>query len=269
MKKITLFQMNKKYFCLLRVFLVLFVSCLGVACSTVQGTAKYAADKTGDFVGSPNGRADFDLDQGIRFYKEARIYLSEISTRVHPTANLDKRPTALFVPLGLVQDSRDHYDVSQGVSRIIYESFLAEGTFAALEYAAVGVPYHVEHLLPFAKEKGAEYLVGGIINQYYDGGHTGDSRFAMQLYVYRVSTGDLMWSVHHGGILPYKSDGDFALFKVKNRMPVNPMSTLVSAVGDELALLLHYWTEPKLMKKREMENELKDSYRGYIAPDAF
>lgn len=260
----TLFQRNNKF--LPACFLILLCLC---SCSTVTGTARYASDKTKEFVSPRGGRADFDLQNGFRIYKQAGIYTGEIVTRVHPNKNLDKRPAALFVPLGLVQNSRDHYAVSQGVSRLVYESFLAESTFSALEYADYGVPYHTEQMLPYAKEKGADFLVGGLINQYYDGGAAGDSRFAMQLFVYHVETGNLIWSIHHSGVLPYKPDGEFAFFTVKNRMPVNPMSTLISAVSSEIALLLHYWTDPEAMKKREMQEELKNSYRGYTAPNAF
>lgn len=270
MEKFTLFQHNNKnsrHFFLLGPLLVLCVL-LG-ACSTVKGTARYTSDKTKEFVSPRGGRADFDFQSGFRFYKEAGIYLGEIITKVHPNKNLEERPTALFVPFGLVQDSRDHYAVSQGVSRILYESFLAESTFAALEFSEYGVPYHTEYMLPYAREKGAEYLVGGLINQYFDGGAAGDSRFSVQVYVYHVASGQLMWSVQHSGVLPYKPDGEFAFFTVKNRMPVNPMSTLISAVGGEIALLLHYWTDPKAMKEREMREELQNSYRGYTAPNAF
>lgn len=214
------------------------------------------------------GRSEFDLEQGMRVYKEAGIYTGEIMTRIHPTANLEEKPTALFVPLGLVQNNRDHEAISRGVSRLIYESFLQEETFAALEYNDAVIPYRTEDMLPLAREKGAEYLIGGLINQYYDGTNTGDSRFAMQLFVYQADSGDLMWSVNHSGVLPYKPVADYGLFKVKSRMPVNSMTTLISAVGDELARLLHYWTDQQYMKEKEKQ-EYQNSYSGYTDPDAF
>ena len=237
-------------------FFCFLLICLGLnACSTVKGATSYTYDSSKEFVAPRHGRMDFDISEGLRFYKQAGIYLGEIITRVHPNRNLDEKPTALFVPMGLVQDNKDHDAISQGVSRLVWESFLSEATFATLEYAELGIPYTLEHALPYAEQKGAEFLVGGIIQQYYDGGVTGDSRFAMQLQVYHVATGSLIWSVNHSGVLPYKNDGDFAVFRVKNRMPVNPMSTLVAAVSDEVAMLLHYWTEPKVMKAKERQKE--------------
>lgn len=250
-------------------FLFFVVICtLLCSCSTIKGTARYIADSTDEFVNTRGGRADFDLGSGMRIYKDANIYTGEIVTRVHPTANLERKPTALFVPLGLVQNSRDHQAVSLGVSRLVYESFLAEQTFAALEYYDYIVPYRAEDMLPVAREKGADYLIGGVINQYYDGGATGDSRFAMQLYVYQVESGDLMWSLHHSGVLPYKPDADNSFYKVKTRMPVNPMSTLISAVSGELATLIHYWTDQATMKERERK-AYEESFSGYLDPDAF
>ncbi len=249
-------------------FCFLFI-CLGLnACSTVKGVSSYAYDSSKEIVAPRYGRMDFDISEGFRFYKQAGIYLGEIITRVHPNRNLEERPTALFVPMGLVQDNRDHEAISQGVSRLIWESFLSEGTFATLEYAELGIPYSLENALPYAEQKGAEFLVGGVIQQYYDGGAIGDSRFAMQLQVYHVATGSLIWSINHSGVLPYKNDGDFAVFKVKNRMPVNPMSTLVAAVGDEIATLLHFWTEPKIMQAKERQR-LRTTLKGRINPSAF
>lgn len=254
-----------------RHFLFLFfvlISALLCSCSTIKGTARYISDSTSDYVNARGGRADFDLANGMRIYEDAGIYTGEIVTRVHPTANLEGKPTALFVPLGLVQNSRDHQAVSLGVSRLVYESFLAEQTFAALEYYDYIVPYRTEDMLPVAREKGADYLIGGVINQYYDGGANGDSRFALQLYVYQVDSGDLMWSLHHSGVLPYKPEKDNSFYRVKTRMPVNPMTTLIAAVSDELAVLIHYWTDYKAMEDKERRAH-EESFSGYLDPDAF
>lgn len=252
-------------------FLFLFfmgICALLCSCSTIKGTARYISDSADEFANVRGGRSDFDLARGWRIYKDAGIYTGEIVTRIHPTANLEEKPTALFVPLGLVQNSRDHQAISLGVSRLIYDTFLAEQTFAVLEYNDYVIPHRTEDMLPVAREKGADYLIGGIINQFYDGGAAGDSRFAVQLFVYQVESGDLMWSLHHSGVLPYKPDSDYALFKVKNRMSVNPMSTLISVVGGELATLLHYWTDQATMQERERKAH-DESFSGYMDPDAF
>lgn len=269
MEKFTLFQYNNKDTAAHFLFPVLLLLCtLLCSCSTISGTVRYLSDSTGEYMNVRGGRSEFDFDNGLRIYKDANIYTGEIVTRVHPTANLEEKPSALFVPLGLVQNNRDHEAISRGVSRLVYESFLQEQTFSALEYSDYIVPYHVEEMLPAAREKGADYLIGGLINQYYDGGETGESRFAMQLFVYQVDSGDLMWSLHHSGVLPYKPVADEGFFKIKNRMPVNPMTTLISAVGGELATLLHYWTDQEHMKEQERQ-QYKDSYSGYTDPDAF
>lgn len=269
MGKFTLFQYNNKDTGTYFLFLALVILCgLLCSCSTISGTARYLSDSTGEYMNVRGGRSEFDLEHGLRIYKDASIYTGEIVTRVHPTTNLEEKPTALFVPLGLVQNNRDHEAISRGVSRLVYESFLQEQTFSALEYSDYVIPYRTEDMLPVAREKGAEYLIGGLINQYYDGGETGESRFAMQLFVYQVDSGDLMWSLNHSGVLPYSPDAHYGLYKVKNRMPVNPMTTLISAVGDELAMLLHYWTDQEYMKEKERQ-QYKDSYSGYTDPDAF
>ena len=87
-------------------FLFFVLTCaLLCSCSTIKGTARDLSDSMDEFVNTRGGRTDYDFGQGMRMYKEAGIYTGEIVTRVHPTANLKGKPTALFVPLGLVQNS--------------------------------------------------------------------------------------------------------------------------------------------------------------------
>lgn len=51
--------------------------------------------------------------------------------------------------------------------------------------------------LPLARGMGAELLIGGYITYYFDGGTTGDSRISLQLEVYDVKTGMMLWSMAH------------------------------------------------------------------------
>lgn len=59
---------------------------------------------------------------------------------VHPNANLTHKPAALFVPLGLTQDLRSADAVSEGVSRLVWQSLLNEETFSTLELADMRLP---------------------------------------------------------------------------------------------------------------------------------
>lgn len=215
----------------------------------------------------PSGRADFDLAQGIRFYEEANVYLGQTQVNIRPNINLDTPPTALFMPFGMVQEARDHSVISQGVSRLIWQQFLAEETFSVLEFANASAPYRLEYALNLAKSKQAQFLVGGTITYFLDGGTTADSKFAMQLEIYDTNSGMMVWSINQSGVIPYKFDRDYALFRIKHRMPMDPMSYLISAVARITAVRLHEWTNPILMEERKTNSE--KGYFDYLDPPAF
>lgn len=193
----------------------------------------------------PAGRSNLDLTTPGTLYSDSKIYLGEIQVMVHPNVNMEQAPTALFVPLGLTQDMHDSRPVSEGVSRQVWQHFLSEGTFPTLELANMPPPYRVDLALPLAQAKGADMLVGGYITYYLDGGQTGHSKISLHLEVYDVKSGDMLWSIAHAGMLPYQPVRDFLLVQVKNRMPADPMSTLIAAVAGDMATLLHMWTSPK------------------------
>lgn len=193
----------------------------------------------------PAGRRNLDLTTPGTLYSDSTVYRGEMQVMVHPNVNLEQPPTALFVPLGLTQDMHDALPVSQGVSRQVWQQFLSEGTFPTLELANMPPPYRADLALPLAQAKGADMMVGGYITYYLDGGQTGTSKISLHLEVYDVKSGDMLWSIAHAGTLPYKPVRDFLLVEVKNRMPADPMSTLIAAVAGDMATLLHMWTSPK------------------------
>ena len=194
---------------------------------------------------SPDGRARLDLASQPQIFSNEDGYYAGIKVMVHPNNNLTHKPTALFVPLGLTQDLRSASAVSEGVSRQVWQSMLKEETFSTLEFANMRPPYQADMALPLARQMGAELLVGGYITYYLDGGATGDSRISLQLEAYDVKTGMMLWSMAHAGMMPYQPPRDFIVLEVKQRMPADPMGTLIASVSGDMARLLHMWTAPE------------------------
>lgn len=194
---------------------------------------------------SSAGRGSIDLTTPGTLYSNSKIYRDDIQVMVHPNINLEQPPTALFVPLGLTQDMHDSLAVSEGVSRQVWQQFLREGTFSTLELADMAPPYRVDLALPLARAKGADMLVGGYITYYLDGGQTGNTKISLQLEVYDVKTGEMLWSIAQAGLLPYQPARDFLVVQVKSRMPADPMSAVIAAVAGDMATLLHMWTSPQ------------------------
>lgn len=214
----------------LRLWVLLCLILVTAGCARLDGSA---------------GRGSIDLTTPGTLYSNSKIYRDDIQVMVHPNINLEQPPTALFVPLGLTQDMHDSLVVSEGVSRQVWQQFLREGTFSTLELADMAPPYRVDLALPLARAKGADMLVGGYITYYLDGGRTGNTKISLQLEVYDVKTGEMLWSIAQAGLLPYQPARDFLVVQVKSRMPADPMSAVIAAVAGDMATLLHMWTSPQ------------------------
>lgn len=225
-------------------------------------SAQRATDAAVAYVGGPYGSSSFDLASTPTFYTDGKIYRGEMQVMVHPNINLEQPPTALFVPLGVTQEMRDASAVSQGVSRQVWQQFLREGTFSALEYANTPPPYQPDAMLPYARQKGAAMLVGGYITYYFDGGMGGDTKISLQIEVYDVKTGNMLWSMGHAATLPYKHKRDFLLLEVKSRMPADPMAAVIAVTSADMARLLHMWTSPKSFTNPKRANVFNDSAFG-------
>ena len=224
-----------------RFFLLLALCFFLSACSRTAELAGRAASR----INGPDERAFVDLAAVPTVYVSSRIYRGDMQVLVHPNINLDGMPTALFVPLGVTQEMADGARVSRGVSRQIWQQFLRHGTFSVLEMADMRPPYRAETALPLARQLGADMLVGGYITYYLDGGTSGDSKISLQLEVYGVNGGEMLWSVAHAALLPRAATRDFLVAEVRNRVPADPMAALVAAVGSDMAELLHMWTDPE------------------------
>lgn len=254
----------------LRYGLLLLVSCMFLSsCATTGGgdnvlttTVKETSKAVGNVLFPSEGRMDFDLSQGIRIYNNAKVYVSDLQVNVAANRSLEAKPTALFVPFGLVQTSLDHHGISYGVSRILWQQFLAEQTFSILEFSETPPPYRVEQAIQGAKARGAQFLIGGYITHFIDGASVGDSKLAIQLEIYDTNTGSLLWAINQSGVSPYKTDKNNALFTIHNRMPIDAMSTLISVIGADLARYLHHWTDPKTMDKPTLVEQMQPSAFG-------
>ncbi len=173
-----------------------------------------------------------------------RVVRSDQVVTIHPNMNLDEPPTALFVPLGITQATSNPEALSHGLSRIIWQQFLSEKTFSALEYANTRPPYRVEDALSYAKDKKADFLVGGYITYYFDGGSTSSTRISLIIEVYDTSNGNLLWSIAHAGEMPYETVRDYIVVQVETAMPYDPAYVVTTALGNDIARLLKLWTTP-------------------------
>ncbi len=233
-------------------FICIFVS---TACATVQNVSENVQENTSEMLFPKDGRLDYSLESGATVYIDAKTYLSDLMVNVAANRPLEAKPKALFLPFGMLQNTQDHIALSQGVSKLLWQQLLAEQTFQVLEFSNTIAPHRLENVVQGAKFLGADFVVGGYITYYLDGAGVGDSKIGLQWEIYDVSNGALLWSINQSGILPYKTDQKNVIFTVHHRMPINSMSSLIAAMGQQVAEYLHHWTEPAVMKARMEEAE--------------
>ncbi len=245
--------------------LILMLSCLTLsACSTVNSvidTGISVADSAYDTVTSQE-TFSFDTQNGAAFQLSNRVVRGNQLVTLHPNINLESPPTALFVPMGITQDTLNPHRISQGISQIIWQQFLQVQTFSVLEYARMNPPHRVEDALYTARQKGAEFLVGGYITYFFDGGTNADTQMSIIIEVYDVANGNLLWSIAHAGLLPYEVTRDFVFFKVDTAMPFDPTYTVASTLGMDIARLIKMWTDPNYSENTR-ENLFTDEPKSF------
>ena len=160
---------------------------------------------------------------------------------IAPRGRLDHKPSALFVPLRFTQQVSNPVSFSNMVSRQIWQIWLSLEGFDVLEYAPEQGPFERQTSLSFARAKGAEYLVGGYINHYLDGGAGGESSVSLALEIYDVKSGDLVWSLAQGGLMEARQVHDFYLFSIKERIPADPAGLTTRALAYDMGRKVASW----------------------------
>lgn len=163
---------------------------------------------------------------------------------VRPQAPIGHRPRALFVPLRAVQQIGDAVTFSDMLSRQVWDVWLSQGAFATLEYAPQAGPFDRNRALALARQKGAELVVGGVINHYMDGGSGGESSVSLGIEVYDVKTGNLLWSLAQSGLMEKEKKHDFYLFSITERNPADPSGLITRSLAWDMGNLMRKWVDP-------------------------
>lgn len=187
---------------------------------------------TGDFA------APFQIltDNFVRRQKPA-VY-------VHPQQEAGHKPTALFVPLRMVQQISNAVTFSDMLSRQIWQVWLSLGIFQTLEYAPFAGPFDLQRALAIARQKKAEVLVGGYIQHYFDGGQGAESSITLQIEVYDVKSGNMIWSIAQGGLMEKEKKHDFYLFTITERNPADPSGLIARSLAWDMGKILLKWVDP-------------------------
>lgn len=168
------------------------------------------------------------------------------SIYVQPQTALGYKPTALFVPLRMVQQMTDAVTFSDMLSRQIWQVWLSLNCFSTLEYAPQAGPFNRNAALALARRKGAQLLVGGVINHYMDGGANGESSVSLGIEIYDVKSGNLIWSIAQGGLMEPEQKHDFYLFEITERNPADPAGLITRSLAWDMGQLIRKWVNPAI-----------------------
>lgn len=215
--------------CLLLILLV-------AACASPPDDSRSSISLAGDF----STPIQIQTDNFVRRQPPA-VYVS-------PQGPAAKRPRALFVPLRMVQQIGNASTFSDMLSRQIWQIWLSQNAFQALEYAPDAGPYEPQRALAVARNRGAELMVGGYINHYMDGGSGGESSLSLAMEVYDVKTGVLLWSMAQGGLMEARQVHDFYLFSIKERNPLDPSGLIARTLAWDMGREILYWVDPSARK---------------------
>lgn len=199
---------------------------------------------TGDFA------APFQVltDNFVRRQKPA-VY-------VQPQAPLGHRPTALFVPLRMVQQINNAVTFSDMLSRQIWQVWLSLGIFQTLEFDPYAGPFDRARALAIARQKKAEVLVGGYINHYFDGGQGAESSITLAIEVYDVKSGNMIWSISQGGLMEKEKKHDFYLFTITERNPADPSGLIARSLAWDMGKIVQKWIDPSADAQPSLWNKI-------------
>ncbi len=181
---------------------------------------------------------------------DAGVVVSPVRVYVKPNISPAEPLRGLFVPLRVTQNISHHISIAKSISRQLWQVWLAQQSFAALEYDERAVPHRVEDALALARAKGANVLVGGYITHYLDGGTVGDSQVSIQMEVYEVATGTLLWSMGQGGSIDKQQAQDYFLLGVQARMPADPASLTARSLAYDMGKEILIWAKPHQNRRK-------------------
>ncbi len=193
-----------------------------------------------NFEASLNG----DTATPYHIHYDASVHLGRAQLYVQPNVSPSGALRGLFVPLRMTQNINRSRELSRNLSRQIWQVWLSQQAFAALEYDDSVLPYKPSDALGLARARGANVLVGGYITHYLDSGSVGDSAVSIHMEVYDVATGNLLWSIAQGGSMDKAQAQDYFIVGVQSRLPVDAVSVITSHVAHDIGNYIARWVKP-------------------------
>ncbi|MFW6323519.1 MAG: hypothetical protein ACOC0U_00515 [Desulfovibrionales bacterium] len=173
-------------------------------------------------------------------YDDAEVQLSQLQISENPGQFPDQPLTALFIPLRVMQRMEGSITVGNQISDMLVREWGRMNVFPDLKTLEGRWP-GLENGLALSRNLGRDLLVTGTIPYFNFSGTEGATTVSLHLEVFDGQTGDLLWSMEQAGRITGDFDEDYILVRRKTRMPLDPVSVIVSSLAQETGVFIKSW----------------------------
>lgn len=184
---------------------------------------------------------DPSLTDQTEVYTDAETRRSDLVVAVAPKAKSRKPLTALFYPFHVQQPTPDHKHLGRTFGQIFQNEWLRRRLFTTLEMDPQLTYYNKRRSLAEARRRGADLLILGFIPYFYAGSTLDDTAMTLQVNIYNVETGILLFSMAQSGRIEERMEEDWIYFRYKTRMTESPFFRLVTDIAGDMSVPVKSW----------------------------
>jgi len=176
---------------------------------------------------------------------------------VQPEDSPQRPLTAIIYPFRMRQAMKNPVHYGREVARVFWEVWLKQRVFSVFEFGESNPWQGGDISVSAARAKGADLAVGGEVTHMISGGDFGNSQLSVRIEIYDTSSGALIWSISHAGLLVNRGTQDWIIFTKKSRLPNDPLFAIGYSLALDISKALNKWMEP-IKEEMEREKECRD-----------
>lgn len=184
---------------------------------------------------------DPSLTEQTKVYTDAPVRKSTLQVSVHPK-NKQYRPlTAYFHPFYIQQPSDDFEQLSCSFAQIFQNVWLEERLFPTMAYQPSRRYEGLEKALYIARSQGADVLVIGMVPYFYAGGTVDQTAITIQINIYSVKNGHLIWTMMQSGRMEDHLPDDYFYFVHETRLSHGAFNEIIRSIAHDMAIPIKGW----------------------------
>lgn len=180
-------------------------------------------------------------DQSI-VYLDQSVALSRLQTYISPADPYIRPLTAVVLPFRVEQHLAHPRLIGRQMAAVLHQTWAQRRLFPTLVIASDQLYRSQDQALRYARSRGADLVITGRITHFMDGGLRASSSISTQVEIFDVRNGAKIWSMAQAGRIQFKGEQDNIFFRADVRMPENPTTVLMQAIGNSMADPLEEWT---------------------------